>query len=152
MRLRTLVPVIAVLGCAALWTAAPAAAVTPVTWCGNDRATANRTPDSSTGPDFRIHVIYATPSDGPDRFGTFASPIATDMSAMDEWWRGQDSARTPRFDVFAFPGCTTQFGKLDLGFARLPRPASAYADLNLLQLSADLLDVPHTKGSVVGPS
>jgi len=138
MRVRPLVPVVAVLGCAALWTAAPAAAVTPVTWCGNDRATANRAPDDDTGPDFRIHVIYATPADGPDRFGTFASPIATDISAMDEWWRGQDSARTPRFDLFAFPGCTTQFGKLDLAFARLPRAGSAYANLNLQQLNSDL--------------
>jgi hypothetical protein len=57
---------------------------------------------------------------------------------MDEWWRGQDSTRTPRFDLFPFPGCTTQFGKLDLGFARLPRPGSAYAGRDLIQLSADL--------------
>jgi hypothetical protein len=135
---RRLVPILPVLGAALLWSAAPAAAVTPVTWCGNDRAAANRAPDVDSGPAFRIHVIYATPSDGPDRFGTFASPIATDISAIDGWWRSQDSARTPRFDLFAFPGCTTRFGDLDLGFARLPRPASAYADLNLLQLSADL--------------
>ena len=138
MGLRTLVPVVAVLGCAMLWTAAPAAAVTPVTWCGNDRATNNRVPDVDTGSPYNIHVIYAIPSDGVDRFGTFASPIATDISAMDGWWRSQDAARTPRFDLFAFPGCTTHFGDLDLGFARLPRPASAYAGLNLLQLSADL--------------
>lgn len=138
MRMRSLVAAVAVLGCAALWSAAPAAAVTPVTWCGNDRATANRVPDVDSGPAFRIHVLYATPSDGPDRFSTFASPIATDISAMDEWWRGQDSARTPRFDLFAFPGCTTRFGDLDLGFARLPRPGSAYADLNLQQLNTDL--------------
>jgi hypothetical protein len=44
----------------------------------------------------------------------------------------------PRFDLFAFPGCTTRFGDLDLGFARLPRPGSAYADLNLQQLNTDL--------------
>lgn len=137
MRMRTVVAVVAALG-GVLWTAAPAVAVTPVTWCGNDRATTNRVPDIDTGSAFNIHVIYAIPSDGADRFGSFASPIATDMAAMDEWWRGQDPARTPRFDLFAFPGCTTRFGDIDLGFARLPRPSSAYADLNLLQLSADL--------------
>lgn len=138
MRMGRLVPVVAVLVGGALWSATPAAAVTPVTWCGNDRATANRMPEVDSGPAFRIHVLYATPSDGPDRFGTFASPIATDISAMDEWWRGQDSARTPRFDLFAFPGCTTRFGDLDLGFARLPRPGSAYANLDLRQLNTDL--------------
>ncbi|MEP6978423.1 MAG: hypothetical protein ABI948_10265 [Thermoleophilia bacterium] len=138
MRLRSLVPVVAVLACALLWTAAPAAAVTPVTWCGNDRVATNRVPNVDTGSPYNIHVIYAIPSDGADRFGSFTSPIATDISAMDGWWRSQDAARTPRFDLFAFAGCTTHFGDLDIGFARLPRPGSAYAGFNLLQLSADL--------------
>jgi hypothetical protein len=135
---RRLAPLLAVLACALLWTVAPAAAATPVTWCGTDRLGANRTPDVETGSQFRVHVTYAIPSDGQDRFGTVASQIATDIGAIDEWWRGQDSTRTPRFDLFAFPGCTTQFGRLDIGFARLPRPGSFYADLDLLALSADL--------------
>ena len=136
--MRRLAPVLAVFVCALLWSAAPAAAATPVTWCGTDRLGANRTPDVDTGSQYRVHVIYAIPSDGQDRFGTVASQIATDIGAIDEWWRGQDPTRTPRFDLFPFPGCTSQFGQLDIGFARLPRPASVYADLNLLQLSADL--------------
>lgn len=139
MRVRRLAPIVAVLVGGALWSAAPAAAVTPVTWCGTDRTTANRVPDVDTGSNFRIHVLYAAPSDGPDRFSALASAIATEISAIDEWWRGQDAARTPRFDLFGFPGCTTQFGRLDLGFARLPRPGSAYANLNLQQLSTDLV-------------
>ena len=136
--MRRLAPLLAVLACGLLWSAAPAAAATPVTWCGTDRWAANRTPDVDTGSAYRVHVIYAIPSDGQDRFGTVASQIATDVGAIDEWWRGQDSSRTPRFDLFAFPGCTSQFGRLDIGFARLPRPASAYANLDLLALSADL--------------
>lgn len=43
------------------------------------------------------------------------------------WWRREDPARAPRFDLFEFPGCETRFGKLDLSFARLPDPSSVYA-------------------------
>ena len=61
--MRRLAPLLAVLACALLWSAAPAAAATPVTWCGTDRWAANRTPDVDTGSAYRIHVVYAIPSD-----------------------------------------------------------------------------------------
>lgn len=109
-----------------------------MTWCGTDRSSANRTPDLDTGSPYRIHVVYAIPSDGQDRFGTLASEIATDVGTIDEWWRGQDSTRTPRFDLFAFPNCASELGRLDIGFARLPRPGSVYANLDVVTLSADL--------------
>src|SRR5256886_9390798 len=70
----------------------------PVQWCGTDQAATDR-PDVVTGR--QIHVVYAYPSDGPDRFGIFGSGISTDLAAIDHWWRGQDYSRTPRFDLAA---------------------------------------------------
>ncbi|MDQ5820770.1 MAG: hypothetical protein M3540_04950 [Actinomycetota bacterium] len=149
-RVRRLGSLLAVLAGALLWAAGPASAAAPVTWCGNDRSSANRAPDVDTGSAARVRVFYATPSDGPDRFGELVSLIATDISAIDEWWRGQDSSRTPRFDLFAFPNCPAGFGQLDIGFARLPRPGSTYVNLNLQQLSTDLVPLtgPTIKGIV----
>jgi hypothetical protein len=74
----------------------------------------------------QIHVIYAVPADGPERFAELASPIASDIAAIDAWWRREDPAHAPRFDLFEFPGCESRFGKLDLSFVRLPDPASVY--------------------------
>jgi hypothetical protein len=141
---------VAVLSCALFWGASPAAAAARVSWCGNDRAAANRLPDVDSGSNYLVHVVYATPSDGPDRFDSLASPIATDVAAIDEWWRGQDSTRAPRFDLFAFPNCASRPAQLDIGFARLPRVGSAYAGLNLAQLSADLggFGTPNVKNLV----
>jgi hypothetical protein len=45
-----------------------------------------------------VHVVYAFPADGADRFATAASQIATDVAAIDAWWRREDPTRTPRFD------------------------------------------------------
>src|SRR5262249_52949141 len=50
---------------------APAAhAVTPVRWCGGEPSTNDR-PDVVGGN--QIHVVYAVPSDGADRFAQIAS-------------------------------------------------------------------------------
>ena len=100
------------------------AAIAPLRWCGNDVAPSDRVHDRMGGE--QIHVIYAVPADGPDRFAELASPIATDIAAIDAWWRREDPTRAPRFDLFAFPGCETRFGNLDLSFVRLPDPASVY--------------------------
>ena len=106
--------------------AAPAsAAPTPVRWCGTDAASTDRLPDSAAGA--QVHVVYAYPSDGNDRFATLAHLIATDLGAIDAWWRAQDSSRAPRFDLFAFPGCDSRFGSLDLTSLRLPQPGAFYA-------------------------
>ena len=100
------------------------AAIAPLRWCGNDVAQSDRVHDRMGGE--QIHVIYAVPSDGPDRFAELASPIATDIAAIDAWWRREDPTHAPRFDLFEFPGCGSRFGKLDLSFVRLPDPASVY--------------------------
>jgi hypothetical protein len=111
------------------------------TWCGNDRAETNRAPELVSGR--QIHVVYAFPSDGADRFDALASPIVTDLELMDAWWRGQDPSRTPRFDLFPFPGCSG-LGRLDLTKVRLPQPAAYYRDeaTTLGRLALDLAASP----------
>jgi hypothetical protein len=93
-------------------------------WCGTDAAAEDRHPDTVGGR--QIHVVYAFPSDGTDRFGTLAGPIASDVAAMDGWWRREDPARTLRFDLFAFPGCASGVGQLDISRVQLSQPASYY--------------------------
>jgi hypothetical protein len=122
-------------GAAALGLARPAgAAVTPVTWCGTDEVSANRLPNLEVSSARQIRVVYAIPAEGVDNFAQDASPITTDVAAIDAWWRGQDPARTPRFDLYPFPGCMTAFGGLDLGFVRLQRSGSDYVDASSVKL------------------
>ena len=112
-------------------------------WCGNDVTHTDRLPDAVAGA--QIHVVYATPADGPDRFGQLAPGIVADLTEVDSWWRREDPARTPRFDFFAFPGCApSRLEALDLSFARLPRAGGEYADepTALTKISADLALAP----------
>jgi Divergent InlB B-repeat domain len=111
-----------------------------VDWCGLTQPTAlNRTPDADLSSPRQVHVTYVVPADVADRFWLFASPIATDAAAMDSWWRREDPSRTIRFDRFAFPGCGTKAGQLDLGFVRLPRAGSLYVgDAGIDRLLTDL--------------
>ena len=116
---------------AALAAAAPSfarAATVPTTWCGNGTPPVgtDRKPDLATGQD--LHVIYAHPADAPDRFGTMANAIATDMATADAWWRRQDGTRTIRFDLFGFPNCAG-LGRLDLADVALPNGSSYYSPL-----------------------
>ncbi len=115
---------------------------TAVDWCGASQPAAlDRKPDGDLSSLRNVHVTYAVPADVSGRFGTLASAIATDTAAIDAWWRREDPTRAPRYDLFAFPGCTAKFGSLDLGFVRLPQGAAAYtgnnaADVLLSDLSA----------------
>ena len=101
--------VVVLVGLSALW---PAPGAWAAGWCGTGVATADR-PDIVTGA--QVHAIYATPADGPDNFAAFANALADDTAAIDAWWRGQDPARTLRFDLARFPTCTG----LDVTSARL---------------------------------
>lgn len=139
-RMRALVLAAAVAAAAALVPSAPAA-VEPVRWCGNDRAQTDRLRDLAGGP--QIHVVYALPADGEDRFDELSSPLATDVAAIDGWWRAADPTRVPRFDLFAFPGCESRFGLLDLSFVRLPQPGAAFAPTaRRFETIADALSEP----------
>src|SRR5205814_5403936 len=117
---------------------APAAhaAVAPVTWCGGAASASDR-PDVAGGD--QIHVVYAVPADGPDRFAQLASPIATDIRAIGDWWRTQDPTREPRFDLAGF-ACSGP-GSLDISDVKLPHPTSYYnqASTPRLQLLRDEL-------------
>jgi len=98
-----------------------------VTWCGTDESAADRTPSLELASVRQVRFVYAVPADGVDNFATMASGIATDAAWIDEWWQKQDPTRSPRFDRYAFAGCSTKFGALDIGFQRLPKPGSFYA-------------------------
>jgi List-Bact-rpt repeat protein len=125
----------------ALAAAPPAsAAVSPLRWCGADAETADRLNDRAGGP--QVHVIYAIPADGENRFGALASALATDVAAIDAWWRGQDPEHAPRFDLFEFAGCDSRFGRLDLSFARLLQSGSFYSHENQFELVAEALGNP----------
>jgi hypothetical protein len=82
------------------------------TWCGSPSAV-DRAPNVVAG--HPVHWIYAIPSDGPDRFSTYASLMQTDAEAIDVWWRREDPLRTPRNDLTRL-ACGTQ---LDLTSLRL---------------------------------
>lgn len=103
------------------------AAVAPLRWCGTDVAQTDRLRDRVGGP--QIHVIYAIPADGQNRFAELASPLATDVATIDAWWRREDPTRAPRFDLFDFPGCDSRMGLLDLSSVRLPGSTARYASL-----------------------
>jgi hypothetical protein len=118
--------------------ATTARAQAAVAWCGGDEVTTNRVPEVEVSSPNQIHVVYATPSDGPDNFGALAPSIASDVAAIDAWWQGQDSTRTPRWDLYAFPGCTSRFGQLDIGFVRLPREGAFYSGDDGGRLDSDI--------------
>ena len=86
-------------------------------WCGG-------TPSATDAPDVvggdQIHLIYATPSDGTDRFTQVASAIGADVAAIDAWWRKQDPTRAPRWDLVGVGGC------LDISDVKLPHDTAYY--------------------------
>ncbi|MBA2359428.1 MAG: hypothetical protein H0V79_00590 [Actinobacteria bacterium] len=117
----------------ALATPADAHASTPLPWCGTDISALDRAPDASAG--FSVHVIYAIPPGAPDRFGEWAPRLAGDAAAIEAWWRSQDAARAPRFDLHPFP-CASVFGTLDLSRVQLSAGVgdirSAFSTIRLL--------------------
>ena len=111
----------------AAWPSAVPAATVPTTWCGTDLASSDRKPDQVSA--HQVGVVYAHPLGSTDNFASVASKIVTDLATVDAWWRTQDPTRTPRFDLFAFSGCSTRLGSLDLGHVTLPRDAAHYSPL-----------------------
>jgi hypothetical protein len=103
----------------ALGSAPPAEASSPVPWCGV-ADNADRLPDATPG--FAVHLVYVRPPDVPDRLAIWAPRLVGDVAAIDAWWRSQDPARAPRFDLFAL-GCATTLGQLDISSVLVPQPA-----------------------------
>ena len=114
-RARRLV-VVAAVAAAAL--AAPALAQA-APWCGTPAL--DDRPFVQAG--YSIRVLYAHPSDGPDRSAELAPRIWADIEEIDAWWRTQDPTRTPHFDVTRF-SCGLQ---LDLTSRRLGIDAATLA-------------------------
>lgn len=94
------------------------------TWCGTSTTALDRQPDAVSA--FQFHVVLAYPADGTDPTAQLASPIASDIETITNWWIGQDPTREPRFDFFAFPGCPSPAGDLDLSSVRLPHDSAYY--------------------------
>lgn len=133
----------ALLAAAAPTTAGTGAAA--LVWCGDAATSVDRKPDEDTWAQQQLHVLYATPADAEDRFDVLASAIVRDVGAIDDWWHAQDPSRAPRWDRFAFPGCDSRAGSLDLLSVRLPKPTSAYRNSDRIDvLVEDLL-------TIVGP-
>jgi hypothetical protein len=94
-------------------------------WCGSGEPTADL-PDAVSAIEW--HIVYAMPSDGVDRFGSYAPRFAGDIAAMSNWWLTQDSTRRPRFDLVDAPGCPSEpYGRVDISFLRLPKVANDYS-------------------------
>lgn len=96
--------------------------------CNTDGASVDRTPDAAIGP--QVHVIYAFPADGQDRYASVAPAIAADLVAIDGWWKRQDPTRSIRFDLFASPGCAPGLDQLDITRVQLSQPTSYYYALD----------------------
>jgi hypothetical protein len=95
-----------------------------VPWCGAAPATTDR-PDAVAGR--QVHVIYALPSDGVDRWADVGPGITTDLAAVVVWWQHQDYTRAPRFDLAAF-SCFPSVGALDISQVRLPQDSAYFYD------------------------
>jgi len=128
---------------AALGAAPPAHASVPMPWCGTDSSAVDRLPDATLG--YAVHVAYVRPLGGADRFGEFAPKIVGDVTAMEAWWRSQDAARTPRFDLFPV-ACATTFGALDITNVELPQAVGgisrAFTEIRQLLASERGFDEP----------
>jgi hypothetical protein len=107
----------------ALVAAITAHASTPVPWCGTTSSRTDRLPDATSA--YAVHVVYVRPASAPDRFLEFAPRIVGDAAAFDAWWRSQDSARTPRFDLFPVSACASTFGALDISNVQLSTGVSS---------------------------
>lgn len=118
--MRRLLLAAAALGALAFAPAGLAAA--PAPWCGTDQTAQDRVPEAVAGP--QVHAIYATASDRTDAVAQWAPQIVGDLAEVDGWWRAQDPARTPRFDLYPFPNCAPGLGQLDISDVKLSSTAA----------------------------
>ena len=112
-----------VVACVLVPVARGGAASLPNTWCGPGESLRDL-PDLVVGQ--QIHVVYAYPTDSPDRFDDVIRSIVRDLAGVDTWWRSQDPLRTPRFDLAAFPDCNSEFGDLDVSSVPLSFDSTLY--------------------------
>lgn len=106
-------------------------------WCGAEQSADDIAYQAHTGP--RVKVIYAYPSDRPNRFATMRDLIQADARDMTDLVLGAaGQTKTLRFDV----GTKCGAGYVDILSIRLPRTAAAYRQLpagsRMNQLRTDL--------------
>lgn len=106
-------------------------------WCGVEQSADDTAYQAHTGP--RVKVIYAYPSDRPNRFATMRDLIQGDARDMTDLVLGAaGQTKTLRFDV----GTRCGAGYVDILSIRLPRTSSAYRQLSagsrMNQLRTDL--------------
>ena len=117
---RLLIAVVAALASAVAVVALPAAA--SAAWCGGTAESATDRPDTVAALSW--HVIYAYPTDVPDRFPQVVGGMTDDLTAIDAWWRAQDPTRALRWDLADFPGCAGGVAALDLSAVKLAHDAN----------------------------
>ena len=132
-----------VVACALVPVPHAGAAPLPDSWCGPDESPRDR-PDLVVGR--QIHVVYAYPTDFPDRFGDTVRSIARDLAGVDTWWRSQDPLRTPRFDLAEFANCNSEFGNLDVSSVPLTFDSTLYDPEGGGEFTARLADDLTTNG------
>ena len=100
-----------------------AASNLPLTWCGT-ATTTDDTADATFGaalPQFKL--VYAYPSDRPNRFSQWADALQADVSLIEQFVSSQPgSARAPRFDMGT--SCGPQY--VDIQTVALPGTRAGY--------------------------
>ncbi|MCW3063390.1 MAG: hypothetical protein JWN32_562 [Solirubrobacterales bacterium] len=100
---------------------AAAASQLATTWCGTERRTDYTA--SSLGSLPQVKVVYAYPSDAPDRFNALKDWLQADVAAMaDRVAAAAGSAETIRFDVGT--DCPSPLSYVDIAVLQLPQTAA----------------------------
>jgi hypothetical protein len=95
----------------------------PATWCGTARTSDDQVNETGSLDDAKIHLVYAYPSDEPNRFATFANMIQGDVNAIADKIADQPgSAKSIRFDL----GTSGGIGCVDITTIPLPGTRAYY--------------------------
>jgi hypothetical protein len=104
-------------------TVSPRFAGIPNTWCGTPRTADDIANETGSLNDAKIHLVYAYPSDQPNRFSTYADMIQGDVGAIADKIAAQPgSAKSVRFDL----GTSGGVGCVDITTVALPEDTDYY--------------------------
>jgi hypothetical protein len=97
----------------------------PATWCGMRRTTEDTADAAFPSTAAQIKVVYAYPSDLPDRSATWSDSLQADVSRIEQYLALQSGGRRAlRFDMGT--NCGAQY--VDVQVVPLPQPRSYYLD------------------------
>jgi hypothetical protein len=104
-------------------TVSPRFAGIPASWCGGPRTTDDIANETGSLDDAKVHLVYAYPSDEPNRFSTYADMIQGDVGAIADKVAAQEgSAKSLRFDL----GTNGGVGCVDITTVALPHAKAYY--------------------------